>query len=182
MKLSSVIRNNSLCTLLLCNLIMLFSCNSNNSSNENSDDTTQNIVQEEAVAPAEIPMEDRVQSLLKPNEQYVEPNIEEYKRFSIELTEGDSSFPKYIYHVQGSHGSHYSSYIEICGVKYLLLDNTCSVRCNKGVINIKADSPQGPVFISITSDNSITWSANYGWYPDRELLERWRESQKNDKK
>lgn len=49
---------------------MLFSCNSNNSSNGNSDDTTQNIVQEEVVAPAEIPMEDRVQSLLKPNEQY----------------------------------------------------------------------------------------------------------------
>ena len=165
MKLSSVIRNSSLCILFLCNLIMLFSCNSNNSSNGNSDDTTQNIVQEEVVAPAEIPMEDRVQSLLKPNEQYVEPDTKGHEKTSIELKSDVVGFPKYIYEV---YDNDLNKYIEINGVKYLMnpiYENnafgvsiackyTCSARCNKGMIDISYYYPES-VDIKITSDNSV---------------------------
>lgn len=183
MKLSSVIKNNSLYTLLLCNLIMQFSCNSNNSSNGNSDDTTQNIVQEEAAAPAEIPMEDRVQSLLKPNEQYVEPDTKGHEKTSIELKSDVVGFPKYIYEV---YDNDLNKYIEINGVKYLMnpiYENnafgvsiarkyTCSARCNKGIIDISYQYPE-IVDIKITSDNSVTWSARYDNFEiNPDLVER----------
>ena len=157
MKLSSVIRNSSLCILFLCNLIMLFSCNSNNSSNGNSDDTTQNIVQEEVVAPAEIPMEDRVQSLLKPNEQYVEPDTKGHEKTSIELKSDVVGFPKYIYGVKYLMNPIYEN--NAFGVS-IACKYTCSARCNKGMIDISYYYPES-VDIKITSDNSVTWSARY---------------------